>query len=193
VSKTYTELVIEGPFLLVKGLILGFFGPRSENAAWFFHRNAGIHRVTFKELIKEWFEFENLVHLCIEDEAKKLLLQRLEATAEETGLKVLSEKTIKSGRFAFSFAIHNRELGEKAKKSLHNLPEGVKLTSFSESEETDEKSKGVELYSPSYEYSYEGKGMMQGNFHEISKMYLDVKNSEFADFVELKPLELVFE
>ncbi len=191
-SKTYTELVIEGPFLLVKGFILGFFGSRSENRSWFFHRNAGINRVTFRELIKEWFEFENLVHLCIENEAKEALLKQMKATEEESGLKVISEKTIKKGSFAFSFSIHNKELGQKAKEILHNLPEGVVLHNFSESEETDEKAKGIELYSPAYEYTYAGKGEMEGAFNEISKLYLDVKRSEFAPLVNLKPLELEF-
>ncbi|HDR05112.1 MAG TPA: hypothetical protein ENN84_07700 [Candidatus Marinimicrobia bacterium] len=190
--KTYTELVIEGPFLLVKGFLLGFAGSRDETVSWFFHRNAGIKRVTFRELIKEWFEFENLVHLCIENTAKEALLKQIKATEAESGLKVISEKLIKSGRFYFSFTIHNKELGQRAKEILHNLPEGVELQDFTEMEETDEKAKGIELYSPAYEYTYEGKGLMHGAFHDVSKMYLSVKRSEFAQLVELKPLELEF-
>ena len=58
-QKSFSELVIEGQFVLVKGFIMGFLHGSDQEFDYFFHRKHGIRRETFKEFIKELFEFES--------------------------------------------------------------------------------------------------------------------------------------
>ncbi|MBD3223891.1 MAG: hypothetical protein GF313_04130, partial [Caldithrix sp.] len=64
-SRKFSELVIEGPFMLVKGFLVGFLAVKNPEGRYFFHRKAGIRRETFKEFLKDFFELDNYVHLCL--------------------------------------------------------------------------------------------------------------------------------
>ena len=67
VKTTFSELVIEGAFALVKGFLMGFLCTYPELPRYFLHRKIGIRRHTLRDFLSELFEFENLVHLCLED------------------------------------------------------------------------------------------------------------------------------
>ena len=112
-QKSFSELVIEGPFLLVKGFILGFLHGSENEVDYFFHRKHGIRRETFKEFIKELFEFENHVHVCLNNNIVPKFLKAIEETKENIELEVKSVKAIKSANFSFSFEIFNEELAKE--------------------------------------------------------------------------------
>ena len=65
-EKTFSEIVIEGPFILVKGFLIGFRSAM-DPFDYFFHRKAGIRRETLRDVMVDLFELENLVHVCVEE------------------------------------------------------------------------------------------------------------------------------
>ena len=67
-EKAYTELVIAGPFALVKGFLMGFRCGIETEFNYFFHRKCGIRRDTLAELVKEALDMDNYVHLCLEND-----------------------------------------------------------------------------------------------------------------------------
>jgi len=66
-SAKFSEIVIEGSFMLVKGFILGFLSSRESTDRYFFHRKVGIRRETFREMLKEFFELDNYAHVCLDN------------------------------------------------------------------------------------------------------------------------------
>lgn len=192
-NKKHNELVIEGPFLLVKGFLCGFASAYDEGVSYFFHRKSGIRRETMMELVKEWFEFENYVHLCLDAEYVNSFTKQVEKVSEQTGMKIRSNRPILSASFQFEFEIHNREMADKARELIKNLPSTVSFEYFKDHEDEDSTSKGVEMYSPAFEYTYSGKGKITGDFHEVSQLYLRLKRSELINIVNMKKMELAFE
>ena len=103
----FSEIVIKGPFFLVKGFLMGYLYASSKKFEYFFHRKTGIRRETLKDLIKEYFEFESNVHLCMENNVVPKFLSAIENSYEKIGLSVESVKTIQSACFSFSYEIFN--------------------------------------------------------------------------------------
>ena len=110
-AKGFSELVIEGPFGLVKGFLMGFIYGSGKEYNYFFHRKEGIRRETFKEILKELFEYENYVHVCLENEAVAKFSEAIDYAHEKIGLSV------KSAYFSFSYELFNEELSGLAKKA----------------------------------------------------------------------------
>ena len=121
--KNFSELVIEGPFLLVKGFILGFLHGSEQEVEYFFHRKHGIKRETFKEFIKELFEFDNHVHVCLDNNIIPKLLKAVGQTKDNIELEVKSVRSIKSANFSFSFEIFNEELAKETKALFEKSPD----------------------------------------------------------------------
>ena len=88
--KSFSEIVIEGHFGLVKGFLMGFLYGGEKEFSYFFHRKSGIRRETFKDLLKELFEFENYVHLCIENSKVSKFNKAIEKSHDKIGLQVRS-------------------------------------------------------------------------------------------------------
>ncbi len=191
-STTFTEIVIEGRFLMVKGFMLGFLGCYKPDGKFFFHQKENIRRETFGEFLKELFELDNYVHFCLEDDLLEPFKKALALYTKHTGYKIKSERPVKGAEFSFAAEFYNRDLADKFKKLIKNLPEGVKLKGYYPSEEINEDAKGFEAYAPLHEYDFRAKGILDGDFAGIMKLYLDIKRSDFSDFVILSQIKLHF-
>ena len=192
-ARTFHEIVMEGTFLLVKGFLLGFLGGVKPEGRYFFHRRAGIRRDTFREFIKELFELENYQHFCLESDLVDKFIEGTKLYSKVTGMEIKSVKKIKSAHFSFAYEMFNEELARKAKKVLQNLPKNVKVVDFHPLEIKEEEGKGIESYAPLHDFTARGKGTVIGDFEGVIDLYLEIKRSEFADFVVLTDVKLKLE
>ena len=181
--KSFSEIVIEGQFVLVKGFIMGFLHGSNQEFDYFFHRKHGIRRETFKEVIKELFEFESHVHLCLDNNVVPKFLQAIEKSNEKIGLQVKSVRAIKSADFSFSYEIFNEELATKVKKIFENSPAGIAMTDFQPTVEKSDDAVGVEGYAPVHEFVARGNGKAEGNFYDIMELYLNIKRSKGSESI----------
>ncbi len=191
-STKFSELVVEGPFTMVKGLLLGFLGCHKPEGKYFFHRKENIRRDTLKEFLKELFELENYVHFCLEDDLVEPFKEAAKLYTEKTGYKIKSLKPIKGGEFSFAAEFFDRKLADEFRKILENLPEGVKLERYFPLEQINEDGKGIEAYAPLHAYIFRAKGSIGGDFDGVMETYLKIKKSDFRDFVILTPIQLRF-
>ncbi len=191
-STKFSELVVEGPFTMVKGLLLGFLGCQKPDGKYFFHRKENIRRDTLKEFLKELFELENYVHFCLEDDLVEPFKEAVKLYTEKTGYKIKSIKPIKGGEFSFAAEFFDRKLADEFRKTIENLPEGVKMERYYPSEQVNEDGKGIEVYAPLHEYIFRAKGTVSGDFEGIMDLYIKIKKSDFGDFVILTPIQLHF-
>ena len=189
-GKTFTELVINGHFVLVKGFLMGFWSTQDPQPQYFFYRNTGIHHETFIDIISELFELEDEVSLCLEDAAVPAFLKAVDKAQPVIGIAVTSAEKIKTGEFEFSFHVYNPEMGEECKSIFLNPPEGVELVDC-EPEETirEEGKENPHLHA----YEYEGKGVARGAFGGVIDFYIACKKSKAGELISTGKIELNLE
>ena len=192
-EKAYTELVIAGPFALVKGFLMGFrYGSETE-FGYFFHRKSGIRRDTLAELVKEALEMDNYVHLCLENDVLKRFRKAVGKTRPAIGLEIKNERLIKEAHFDFSFNISNREAAKNVKQILENLPPGVKLEGYEPQEETHPEGESkIGGYAPLHPYTFKGSGRISGDFGAVMELFLKAKRMPESGLVLLSEIALSF-
>lgn len=192
-EKDFSEIVIEGPFVLVKGFLMGFLYGSNEDFKYFFHRKHGIRRETFREFIKELFEFDSYVHLCLENSVLQKFMAAVEKAKEKIGLEVKSVQNIKSASFSFSYEIFNKDFAQEAKMIFDNSPAGVHLADYDVSEEIENEAVGVEGYAPVHSFVSHASGKADGDFLDIMEFFLSIKKSKASESIICSDISLVFE
>lgn len=189
----YSEVVIQGPFMLVKGFLLGFLSQTKADSKYFFHRKAGIRRETFKELLKELFELEDHVHVCLESALVEPFSKALELYTKITGNEIKSVKPVSGGWFNFSFEVYNKEIAADIRAIFETLPDGVSLEDYFPTEEQDVSASGAEGYAPLHEYVFRARGKVKGDFEGVMDLFLKIKRGELSDAIVCSEVHLEFE
>jgi hypothetical protein len=185
VSASYCELVVEGPFILVKGFLVGFWSCTEPRPRYFLHRKSGIRRETLRDVLGELFEWENLVHICLEKQSLEAFQKAVDLARPVIGIKVRSVGSIRGASFDFSFQVFNRALADECKKIFGDLPEDVDLVGWNPTEEiTDEARKeSLSGYVGVHPYAYTGKATVRGECGGVVDLYLRCKRSKARDFI----------
>lgn len=192
-SKSYSELVLNAPFLLVKGFLLGFLHGRKEEFGYFFHHKSGIRRETVGEMVRELLSFECHSHLCLENRAIPEFKAALKRAKPVLDVDIEKETPIDKAEFRFSCRIYNEELAEKAKKLFEHIPQGVTLDEFTPVEHRDNALIGVKEYAQIHPYSYEVHGYASGSFEPVMGFYLMIKKSQVTEHFLCGQVHLIFE
>jgi len=192
-SKKYSEVVIEGGFMLAKGFLLGFLSTAKPGSRYFFHRKHGIRRETFKELLKDFFELDSYVHVCLETNLVDKFTEASKLYSEITGNAIKAVKPIKSASFTFAYEFFNEELATVTKGIFESLPEDVETLDFHNFEEIDKEGHGVEAYAPLHEFTSRARGKLSGNFEGVMDTYLKIKKSEMSESIICGEVVLEFE
>lgn len=187
---SFTELVIEGQFVLVKGFLMGFLFGSEKPFRYFFHRKYGIRRETFREFIKEIFELDNVTHLCIEDKMVAKFISAVEQSHDKIGLEVKSIRNIEKAKLDFSYEVFNEKLAAEIKQAFEDLPDQVELIEPRFNEEHAKDAVGLEGYAPVHDFVSSGKGQLSGDFGGIMEVYLRIKRAEWADSVRTGEIKL---
>jgi len=183
-STPFSEIVIEGPFMLVKGFLLGFLSNKSVENPYFFHRKAGIKRDTLRNFLKELFELDNYAHLCLRSDLVEEFKSATKFYTKITGMKIQSIKPIKSAAFNFAYELFSEEFAAEAKNLITNLPNNF--------EQKDESGIGMEAYAPLHEFISRGKGTVKGGFASIIDLFLKIKRSKISESFITSQITLEF-
>jgi len=169
-AKQYSEVVFEGHYSNIRGFIEGFIAGSGKELSFFFSEQAGVKAETMSEVLKEWISLSNKIHhVVMESELFEKIKKSLERLTDSDSLNkgsIKSAKAIKTASFRFKFSTYGRKYGEDIKKLLEKLPGGLSLKEYSPVEKIDKDAKGVELYSPAHEYTFEGTGVIAGPVDE---------------------------
>jgi len=90
------------------------------------------------------------------------LVDAIQQTGEEVGLRVESVHGIDSASFVVRIETFSREVSADVRAALDALPGGVRLENRQEQEESIGEPHRVELYAPVHEYSYRMSGRVTG-------------------------------
>jgi len=191
-STAFSEIVIEGPFMLVKGFLLGFLSEKQVKNPYFFHRKAGIKRDTLRDFLKELFELDSYAHLCLRTDLVESFKSATEFYTQITGMKIQSVKPIKSASFTFAYELFNEEIAAEAKNLLSDLPGDIKIEGYQPFEQKDESGVGMEAYAPLHEFIARGKGNVNGEFSSVIDLFLKIKRSKISESIITSKMALEF-
>ncbi len=192
-SQPFTEVVIEAPFALVKGFLMGFMQGRGKEFPYFFHRKHGIKRETVGEFLKEALHLECTTHLCLPDAVLPEFTAALKGVEDRFGVRIKQQRPIMSASFRFSWHVYSEERSGPCKELFRNLPEGVELLDFRPAELRSSIPAGVAEFSTLNPYCFAGSGTVSGDFEGVMEMFLRIKRSTLCDSILLSEIKLEFE
>lgn len=180
----YSELVIEGPFHLVKGFLTGYRCRGEEPFGIFYHRKAGIRRETFGDVVADLFDLEHLVHVCVEERVLDDLRAAIARAEPIIGIRVRSVRRVESAAFSYSVRVYNEDLAEACAFLTDELPPGVERTEFVRfSLAGNDDEPRLSGTAPAHRFDYGCKGDLSGPLGEIVDLYLKCKRSRAHDFI----------
>ena len=177
-EKKYYEVVFEGHYNAIFGLLKGFLLGKNQNWKFYFSKHIGAKTETLADKIMDWAVLSNKVHHVVMEadffnEFKKAItaFNKTKTRGEQSKFVhmkyIKSAKIIKKASFDFKAKTYGRPYGEEIKAMLKKLPAGVKLQNYKPKEEIHKSAKGVELYAPDHEYAFEASGTLSGSVMEI--------------------------
>lgn len=170
-GKKYYEVVFEGKFDLICGMLEGFLLGKGADWEWYSSRESEIETEAFTDIIKEWASLKTrLHHIVLEAEFHNALQNTLKDRGDLRYVKLKytrSSREIKNCSFKFTANAYAKKYGEEIKAIISAPPAGISIADYNPVEEVDKSVKGVELYAPVHDYTFKGSGTASGGFGEI--------------------------
>lgn len=184
-EKEFVELVIEAPFILVKGFLMGFVEGTGIDPVYFFSRRSGIRTETLGAAVKEWLGFENIVHLCLEKSFAEKFTVAIKNAHHKIAMEIKSSKKIKSASFTFEANFYNKKQAAMFKEMIDNLKEDIFIDAFKEEKFVDDIEKNRGIYAPEHDFEYSASGKVVGVFDRVVDLYLRNKKDPMIELSEV--------
>ena len=190
-STKFSEVIINAPFMLVKGFLMGYMQGTNKDFEYFFHRKHNIERESMGELMRELFHVECHTHICLPTDIIPEFQESLQNVEHKLCAHIESAKEIKSASFTFSF--HNYNEGQTGiyKELFRAVPQDVQLVDYNPLELRGETLVKIPEYSHINQYVYEGNGKVSGDFQGVMDFYLKIKRHSLADSILCGEVKLV--
>ena len=191
-SRQFSEVVIDAPFALVKGFLMGYLQGSGKNFPYFFHHKHGIQRETFGELVKEMLHLECSTHLCLPQEVVPEIQSALAAVYDRLHTSAKSIRPIRSASFSFSYHIYSEKQSGPCKNVFKQLPEGVQLLNYRPVELRSNSPVGIAELSIINTYIFEGSGTVAGDFEGVMEVWQRIKGCSLETVFLVSEIELQF-
>lgn len=169
--KKYYEVVFEGKYETIWGMLEGFLLANNEKWEFWFSRKSGIETETFAEAILEWGSLKSRLHHVIMDRDFHRELQKKIGDRDDLQLiraeYTKSAREIRAASFKFTAKAYAIKYGSEIKEILSKPPAGVTIENYKPSETIIESARGVELYAPEHDYTFTAEGIATGEFRSI--------------------------
>ncbi len=188
--KKYYEIVFEGHYKAIWGLLEGFMLGKNKRWSFFFSEKAGIKTETLTEAMLEWITLKNkLHHVIIESEMFDEMFSLLEARNDLEFVQnkyVKSAQIIKEAGFRFSARTYGKKYGDEIENLIKNLPEDLEITDYNP-EITEHKGVNpADMYAPDHEYIYEASGKITGDIKQLIKFRKILDEHPLVDVKQIK-------
>ncbi|MDZ7316688.1 MAG: hypothetical protein ONB24_11225 [candidate division KSB1 bacterium] len=191
-AERFYEIVVDAPFLLTKGFLMGYMQGSGKSFKYFFHRRHNIRRETMGEIVKELLHLECQTHLCLPESAVDEFEKALANAFEQLHTSIKQKRLIKSASFSFSYHVYAEERVGPCKEIFRSLPPGVELRNFQPVELRANLPAGVAEYTTLNTFCYEGSGVAAGDFEGIMELYLRIKRHSLCDSFLVSEIDLQF-
>ncbi|HOP63269.1 MAG TPA: hypothetical protein PK358_10580 [Spirochaetota bacterium] len=170
-SKKYYEVVFEGSFETICGMLEGFILASDADWKWYSSKEAGIETETMTDIIKEWASMKSRLHHVIMEEDFHLKLQK--ACKDRPDMKYIkpeytkSAREIKTGSIKFTAKAYAKKYADDIKAIVEAPPADIKIEKYEPVEHIVKDAEGMELYAPEHDYTFECEGIAIGGFESM--------------------------
>jgi hypothetical protein len=178
----YAEFVIHGNAREIVAYLKGFAAGSGLERAFVFAAEAGFHIGALRERIKH---HGDVTHVICDAPHRDRLRAAIKQAPPPFEFDIKEERKIERAYFPFSFETPNRKTAEMIKAVLGSLPKGVKAADYSPHEVTDPSARGPEVYSPAHEYTFSGRGVIEGDVLGVVETRHALMDIEFTKCDEI--------
>lgn len=158
----YYEIVIKGDHPKLAAFLSGYAAAGGLSRACVFAADSGFHVSALRERIKHHGEVNHAICRPA-DRAKIRSAIKKAANDFDLDFEIVEERKIARAYFHFEFDTPSRDVARKIKAVLDRLPRGVRAADYSPHETMDPDAKGAEVYTPTHDYQFCGKGVVEGD------------------------------
>ena len=189
-ATTYTEIMIKGEPVLIKGFVIGFLEGRGDKGDTFVEEER-IEEDSPLEMILHFFTgHPHLVPVIAETGMVESLCKALQNRKEEIPSEVMSVRDVTGAFFEFKYKAFSEEVGKSLQAFFSDLPEGVEMKAgYKPEEKITPSGKGVEAYAPLHDYELKGSGVVRGGVKEVYRFYC---RAGLFEVIELGKLTLEY-
>ena len=189
-GKKYYEVVFEGKFDVICGMLEGFMLASGSDWEWYSSKESSIETETLAEIIREWTVLKSRLHHVVMEEDFHLKLQK--ATTDRGDMRyfkpkyIRSAKKIKSAFFRFEAVAYAKKYGDEIKAIISSHPAGVVIENYSPVEQSDPSAKEGALYAPEHSYTFKCEGLAKGDTGEVLKFRKAVESHPLIKASKIK-------
>ena len=138
------------------------------------------HRLDLGHL-KEMIKYHgDVLHMIVEAKHRAAVESAIKQAPEDLHPEIVESRKIHRAYFHFKFTTHNRDVAKRIKKILDTLPAEVMLTDYAPDEHVDPEAEGTEAYTAVHEYTFKGKGVIEGEPHSVREVFVEMVEDEFV-------------
>ncbi|NOZ12973.1 MAG: hypothetical protein GXO69_04905 [Acidobacteria bacterium] len=191
-AKSFVELVVSSPYILLKGFLMGYLAGSGEKARYYFNRKSGIESETLKDHLKNWLGIENSVHLCLDEELAKKLETAIRENHEKLGMEVISRRKIIDAGFELKARFFDEDGAKHFRNELNSLKGRLSVTVTADGRSAipawQDVGVGVMATLPPYQFGIDAK--VTGPLDELLEFHRKLSAETLVDVSEI---QLTFE
>jgi hypothetical protein len=184
---TFLEIVVEGPYPLVKGFVWGLMEGSKKNGVILFSRDNNIRTEAFLELLLERTHLHgSLTHLVIGSDLLELVRKGIAETFEQLKLNLRSVYTIEDALFDFEYEVYARKYAEELRRLFVGVALPLRLSpEYIPREEIHEDGESIDAYTPLPAYKLQARGSVSGPIDRLAEFYRMVRAYELIKTGEI--------
>jgi len=180
--STWYEIVVTGSAKALRGFIAGFEAARDVRDVVLLGEDLEVEGLPFAERLRGLVGGAS-PHLVIAPERSgHALAEALRARGTEAGVELRDVRVINGARFGFTAKAFAPDVAARIRTALlESLPEGVALEGLEQDERREVDARGVELYSPVHDYTWEARGAFAGPLPGVLEMHRRAREEKFVE------------
>ena len=178
-SEKFYKVAIDSPYPVIKGFVQGFIQGRGHAFDYYFLKRGGDKRGALSDAFKDYLSLHCHSLLCLPESVLEAFERAIQGAMDTLGAHIESIERIESASFRFSFHLYSETYANCCKDVLKKLPAGVKLERYAPVESVHDgitqMHDTIYEFAPIASYTYEGGGLLTGDFAGILQMYRKIK------------------
>ena len=175
---SFYEVIIKGDSKATRAYIEGVMQGKGIKDGFHFGEDHPLDLDHIKEVIKY---HGDVLHMVVEAKLRASVESAIKQAPEDLHLEIVESRKIHRAYFRFKFRTHNRDVAKRVKKILDTLPDDVQLTDYEPDEHIDPEAKGTEAYTAVHEYTFKGRGVVEGEPDGVRDTFDKMVDDEFVD------------
>jgi hypothetical protein len=177
----YYEMIVRGDDRDLIPFITGF-AAGCKLKGIYFAQEAGLRLKPLRDRIKHRGEVQ---HIICADKNIARVREAIKMAAPRFKFEILEEFELERAYVHFEFDTPSRKVADDIKKVFAALPTGVAALDYDPEEIVHPESKGPEVYSPAHEYTFRGKGVIEGDVSGVIETRRVLDDLEFVHCQEI--------